>query len=90
MALWQYRCTGCGAVVRKIGRTSGDLACRCGAAMERCAEGTSGTAMERLDNGAMVREVVRYAGAEDLHKERARNADPLAGGRISVDRTSTK
>jgi hypothetical protein len=43
-------------------------------------QGVSSSVKEILDNGAMAKSLERFADAERLHDERAKNADPLAGG----------
>ncbi len=45
----------------------------------RCGKGPTTNVKEKLDNGVMVRAVERYADAEELFHERAKNADPNAG-----------
>jgi len=78
VALYHFRCTGCGDRSRRIlkpseakGRTceSGS----CGAPLEREPKPASHQVMERLDNGIMPRAVERYAEAHRLFDERADN-----------------
>lgn len=57
----------------------------CQGVMEREAIGPTTAQKEILDNGAMTRRLERFADAERLHKERALNADPLAGGVNRLD-----
>ena len=53
---------------------------QCGGKCKRLVKGPSAQVMEKLDNGSMVRAVERLANAEILAQDRAKNADPLAGG----------
>lgn len=52
----------------------------CGGKIKRVVTGPSSQIMEKLDNGIMVKAVERLHNAEELFKERAKNADPLSGG----------
>lgn len=82
MPLFNLKCTECGEVYRKIADSLEEVGdCKfCGAAVEWQAKGPSVQKKETLDNGVMPRAVERLADAERLFKERAMNADPLAGG----------
>jgi hypothetical protein len=83
LPLFHVQCGKCGAEDDRLAPTGADAVkepCACRAKMRRKARGPSTAVMERLDNGAMPRAVERLADAERLHKERAANADPLAGG----------
>lgn len=87
MPLFHTRCKACGLAGRCILTTPEELeqrACKaCQGGLERVAGATTMDArkVERLDNGTMARAVERLDDAERLYAERARNADPLAGGR---------
>lgn len=101
MPLFQLRCTKCGATDRvladsepvglphrikmfALGRRTVEVV-DCGGVMERTPIGPNSSQIEVLDNGAMTRRLERFADAERLHKERAANGDPLAGGVNRVD-----
>ncbi len=75
MAIIRYACPACGnrAAVFRTGRTSSPPMCPdCNSFMTRDARGPGVVAMERLDNGVMAKPVERFADAEKLFKERAR------------------
>lgn len=83
MALFKLGCPECGADRKVLGSSFAELGdkkiCACGATMKRTGVGPSTAVMERLDNGSMVKAVVRYSDAERIMQERHDNADPLAG-----------
>lgn len=99
MPLFQVRCSKCKKVERILVDSLdmipvdvkhcvplfGPNVVACDGTMERNATGPSTSQIEVLDNGAMSRKLERYADAERLHKERAANGDPLAGGVNRVD-----
>lgn len=83
MPTFNLKCCQCGASVRKLARSFllVNLTCdACGGKLERNPDGPSASVMETLDNGLMPRRLERLRDSEQLHKERAMNADPLAGG----------
>lgn len=58
-----------------------DLKCpQCTKKMSRVSPGVGSRKVEKLDNGLMSKSVERLDNAEELFRERARTADPLAGG----------
>jgi hypothetical protein len=86
MALFKFTCEGCGAVVKRFAATAEEAASRggckvCRGELKRSPTGPTATVVEVLDNGARVQKLERFADAERMTAERARNADPLAGTR---------
>lgn len=81
MANFRYWCR-CGAMqaLRLDRRPEKAPRCACGKRMRSGPAAPTSQVVEKLDNGAMVRPLERLADAERLYAERARNADPLAGG----------
>lgn len=53
--------------------------CECGGKFDWDPSGPSAAVKEILDNGAMPKAVERFADAERLYHERAKDRDPLAG-----------
>lgn len=86
MPVFHCKCVKCGSEKRvwsDIGWSEikvEKLFCPCGYLMGRAQLGPSASKLETLDNGWMARSVERLSDAERLFKERAANADPLAGG----------
>lgn len=76
MALYNYRCDGCGKKARKISTPEQQQTPQCPDCVQdmvRDPTGPSSQKMERLDNSLMPRRVERLADAERLHKERSKN-----------------
>ena len=86
MPLFNLSCKSCENKTRKLAASAAEAIaaagkCECGGCCWFwAAKGPSTQTMERLDNGIMPRAVERLANAEELHHDRARNADPLSGG----------
>jgi hypothetical protein len=85
MALLNFKCD-CGKTKRIFADTTDSKVavfsipvCECGRIMVRDAKGPSTQLIEKLDNGAMVKSLERYADAEQLFRDRHQNADELAG-----------
>lgn len=82
MAIWHMQCPECGAQKRLLAEKP-CFTCACGVEMKRSGSGPSLSVKEVLDNGAMAKQVERFANAEELIKERVKKADALAGGSAS-------
>lgn len=81
LPLYHLRCIACKKTEDRIAASVAEAGlCACGGKRKRAASGPYTQVMERLDNGAMPRVLERLADAERLHADRAKNADPLAGG----------
>lgn len=84
MAAFRLSCASCEALVTRLAATEKEAVDRggckfCGGQLRRIATGPTAVVMEVLDNGARVTRLERFADAERMTNERARNADPLAG-----------
>jgi ribosomal protein S27E len=79
------RCDSCGSEKKTIRAKWSDVDIRCescGDEMSRVVAGPEATVMEKLDNGIMPRAIERNVRAEQLLRERARNAPREAGAAI--------
>jgi ribosomal protein S27E len=82
MPVFKMKCPDCDHFTRRLAKCFGEvnLTCpNCGATMVRAASGPSTSVKEVLDNGLMPKRVERFRDAEEWMKDRAANADPLAG-----------
>jgi hydrogenase maturation factor len=83
MPIFELGCPECQVSKKVLATSSAEIGdkkiCTCGATMRRIGTGPSTAVMERLDNGAMVKPVIRYSDAERVMQERHDKADPLAG-----------
>lgn len=81
MPIYHFTCEGCLKALRRIlepEQAKVALACpTCGSALVRVPQGPSTLVMERLDNGLMIRPVVRLADAERIFRERSKDSENL-------------
>jgi len=77
MPLFQWHCTKCNYLARKLSseRPKLDPCPKCGAEQEFITNGQS-MKMDTLDNGLMVRKIERLHNIEELLKERNNKAKP--------------
>ncbi len=91
MPSFNLKCQECGLEQKRLCKSPKEIPhieckqCRA-KGMERMAGETSSQVIEVLDNGLMPRRLERHKDAERMYRERARNADVLAGqGRRNYD-----